>query len=473
MGTNKSFPKPFWVVWGVEFWERFGYYGVQAILALYFVKHLGYSQKQSFYVFGSFSAFVYGFIWLGGWIGDHYLGAKRTLLLGATLLFISYGALALSTKATVFYALAGIIVGNALFKANPTNLISKMYNKDTHRLDGALTIYYMAINLGSIASMTLTPILAIKYGWDCAFWLCSFGLFIGLMNYGVFRHYMGDISTRAGTLPLCIKRLSTVLCGALVGIYVIAHILSHLNLSIAIVYIVSALCLLYFLRIAIQLKGLERIRMLIAFVLILEGVLFFVMYNQMPTSLTFFAYHNVNNLFLGITIPAAEYQVLNPIVIVLMGPVLAWIYRRWHSTHVTKFCTGMTLCAFAFLSLSASQLFQHGGLVSPLWLVLSYFLQSTGELLISGLGLSMVSSLCPKNYTGFVMGIWFIGVMLAGPIGAFVSSATSPAVGSHLTTMQSLHVYSHVFLVLGAFTLLISAITWILRPLFNRYILEE
>lgn len=94
--------KPFWVVWSIELWERFSYYGVQAILALYFINQLGYSESQSFYVFGSFTAFVYGFIWIGGWVGDSYLGAKRTLLLGAIILMFSYTALALANYVIQF-----------------------------------------------------------------------------------------------------------------------------------------------------------------------------------------------------------------------------------------------------------------------------------------------------------------------------------------------------------------------------------
>jgi POT family proton-dependent oligopeptide transporter len=468
--NDKSFPKSFWVVWGVEFWERFGYYGVQAIIALYFVHHLGYTQKESFYIFGSFSAFVYGFVWLGGWIGDHYLGAKRTLLLGASILTLSYAALALSTKGTVFYALAAVVVGNALFKANPSSLIAKIYNKDTGKLDGAMTMYYMAINLGSITSMVLTPILAQSYGWPIAFALCSFGMAIGLMNYLVFNHHLAELTTPAGKVPLCLKKLSVTILGAVIGIVVIAHILSHIMLATIIVYTVVTVSLMYFLKIAFSLQGRERARMLIAFFLILEGILFFVMYNQMPTSLTFFAVHNINNHVLGMNITPAEYQVLNPVVIVIMSPILAWVYRRWESTHVTKFCAGMTLCAFAFLVLGIPQYTSTTGLASPLWLVLTYFLQSTGELLISGLGLAMVASLCPKERTGFVMGVWFLGAMLAGPLGAAVGALSSPPTGVTLTAAQSIVVYGHVFVLLGSITLTITAFMWATRPWFNKYI---
>lgn len=467
---KKSLSKPFWVIWGIELWERFGFYGVQAILALYFVQQLGYSQAESFYVFGSFSAFVYGFNWLGGYIGDNYLGTKRTLLLGATILMFSYAALALSSHNTVFYALSGIIVGNALFKANPSSLISKLYAKGDAAFDSAITMYYMAINIGSFISMALTPVIAKSYGWSYAYWLCAFGLFVGLLNYFVFRHVLQDIGTPVGKAALKIHRLFTIIIGSAIALFIIAQLLPHTAVCTTIVYLVTGIAFIYFLKIAFSLKGTERSRMLVAFILILQGVVFFVLYNQMPTSLTFFAVHNVNPIFLGMHILPAQYQVLNSLVIVLMSPVLAWLYTYQKSTHATKFCMGMSLCALAFLILYFAKFMAVDGVVSPWWMVATYYFQSVGELLISALGLSMVAELCPRERSGFVMGMWFITTMLAGPIGAWVGALTSPQGSELYTPVQSLAVYTHVFLEIGLVTGIIAIAMWCIRPMLNRYL---
>ena len=181
-----GFPLPFWAAWSIEFWERFGFYGMQAIITLYFVNSLGYSTQEAFYIFGSFSAFVYGFVWIGGWIGDKYMGAKRTILIGGIILMLAYLSLALANKETIVYALGAIVVGNALFKANPTSLISKIYGKGNPALDGAITLYYVAINTGSLISMFLTPIIAHTYGWHYAFALCSLGLLLGIFKFYCF-----------------------------------------------------------------------------------------------------------------------------------------------------------------------------------------------------------------------------------------------------------------------------------------------
>lgn len=467
---SRSIPRPFWILWAVELWERFGYYGTQAIIPLFFLQGLGFTQKISFYTFGSFAAFVYGFIWLGGFVGDKYLGAKRTIFIGAAILALSYTWLAFASKSNIFYALAGIIVGNALFKANPSSLISKLYEKGSPALDGAMTLYYMAVNIGAFFAIALTPIIAKHFGWSMAFGVSAIGMFAGLVNYIVFYRYLDGISTNAGKTPLNIKRVGIVLMLSVIGTLVIAQLLPHTTICYTLVGLTVTGGFIYFLKVAFSLEGQSRYRMLIAFVLILEGIVFFVLYNQMPTTLTFFALHNINNHVFNWVIPAAEYQALNPFFIILMSPILAYGYQKIPATHVTKFALGMTLCASAFLVLFLPRYTAVDALASPLWLVLSYFLQSTGELLVSALGLAMVAELCPRNRSGFVMGIWFLTTMLAGPLAAWVGGLTAPASGVTLTTSQSLLIYTSVFGKIGVVTLVIALLMWLSRPFLNKYI---
>lgn len=468
-----SLPKPFWILWAIELWERFGYYGMQAIIPLYFLKALGFSQKMSFYTFGSFAAFVYGFIWFGGFLGDKFIGAKRTIFIGALILAASYTSLAFATKATIFFSLGGIIMGNALFKANPSSLISKLYKKGDAALDGAMTLYYMAINIGAFISMAITPIIANAYGWKFAFGVSAVGLIVGLVNYITFYRHLESVSTIAGKGPIKPKRIMATLAICAIGTLTIGLLLPHTRICYTLVGLTVAIGFIYYLKIALSLEKHARTRMLIAFVLILEGIIFFVLYNQMPTSLTFFALHNINNHFMQWHIPAAEYQVLNPFFIMLMSPILAFFYKKTPGTHVTKFAIGMTLCALAFLVLYIPRYTAHGHLVSPLWMVLSYGLQSTGELLVSALGLAMVAELCPRNLSGFVMGIWFLTTMLAGPVGAWVGVMTAPPKGDVLSITQSLMTYTHVFGEIGLATLAIAIAMWISRPYLNRHIEDD
>lgn len=466
-------PKQFWVLWTIELWERFGYYGMQAILALYFVHQLGYTERESIFIFGTFSAFVYGFVWVGGYIGDHYLGAKRTIVIGAIIIAISYAMMAIATKDSVFFALAGVVVGNALFKANPSSLISKLYKKGDTALDGAMTLYYMAVNIGSFFSMAITPIIAANYGWGYAFAICSVGLLLGTSSFMIFYKVLDNVYTDAGSKALKLGRFFIVIVGAIISVIAIGILLPYTGICTAIVFIVVAGAFFKFFKIALSLEKRERRRMLVAFVLLFQGVVFFVLYNQMPTSLTFFAVHNINNHIFGLVIPPAEYQVLNPFWIVLMSPILAWLYIKIKSTHITKFCIGMTLCSVAFLVLWIPQFTATSGITSPWWIVLTYWLQSTGELLISGLGLAMVAELCPRNISGFVMGIWLLTSMLAGPIGAWVGALTEPTSVASMTAVQTLHIYGHVFAEIGIVTAIITALMWVGRPFLNKIINSE
>lgn len=468
--TKSGYPLPFWVAWAIELWERFGFYGMQAIIALYFVRSLGYSSQESFYIFGSFSAFCYGFIWVGGWVGDKYLGAKRSIVIGSVILMLSYAAMALATKETIFFALAGVIVGNALFKANPSSLISKIYGQGNPQLDGAMTMYYVAVNVGSLLSMSITPIIAEIWGWHYAFWVCSFGLLLGIINFCIFLPKMQDLSTEAGKRPFSIARILIVIIASIIATIVIGNILELTALITTATFIISGLCFIYFLYCAFKQPSEIRNRMIISLVLMFQAIVFFTLYQQMPTSLNFFAAHNIDRAVGSWMIPAAEFQLLNPLVIVLMAPVLAFFYRKTPGTHATKFCFGMTLCAFAFLVLYIPQ-FTAGsdGLASPWWLVLSYWLQSTGELLVSALGLAMVAELCPASMSGFVMGIWFLTSMLSGPIGAWVGNMTQPVGSETLTAVESISIYSNAFGEIGLATAIVAVIMWAMRPLLNRY----
>lgn len=168
-------PKAFYLIFSIELWERFGYYGLQGIMAVYLVKQLGMSEADSITLFSSFSALVYGLVAIGGWLGDKILGTKRVIMLGAVVLAIGYALVAWSghDAGIVYMGMAAIAVGNGLFKANPSSLLSTCYAKDDPRLDGAFTMYYMSVNIGSFFSMLATPWLAARYGWSTAFALAS------------------------------------------------------------------------------------------------------------------------------------------------------------------------------------------------------------------------------------------------------------------------------------------------------------
>ena len=465
-------PKSFYLIFSIELWERFGYYGLQAIMAVYLVKMLGMSEADSITLFSSFSALVYGLVAVGGWLGDKVLGTKRVIVLGILVLATGYGLVAWSghDQSMVYIGMATIAVGNGLFKANPSSLLSTCYDKDDPRLDGAFTMYYMAINIGSLFSIMATPWLAANYGWSVAFSLSFVGMLITLVNFLFCRRWVKDHGSKPDFAPVNISKLLMTLVGILVVVTIATWLLHNQEIArITLGCIVLGIVLL-FGKEAFAMKGAARRKMIVAFLLMLEAVVFFVLYSQMPTSLNFFAIRNVEHSLMGITFQPEQYQALNPFWIMVGSPILAAIYNkmgdRLPMPH--KFAFGMVLCSAAFLVLPLGTKFASDlGIVSVSWLILSYALQSIGELMISGLGLAMVAQLVPQRLMGFIMGAWFLTTAGAAIIAGKIANLM--AVPENVTDpLQSLHVYGDVFLQIGIATGVIAVLMLLTAPLLNR-----
>jgi POT family proton-dependent oligopeptide transporter len=210
--------------------------------------------------------------------------------------------------------------------------------------------------------------------------------------------------------------------------------------------------------------------MIVAFILMLEAIIFFVLYSQMPTSLNFFAIRNVEHSILGIAFEPEQYQALNPFWIIIGSPILAAIYNKMGDTlpMPTKFAAGMVLCSGAFLVLPLGAKFAtDAGIVSVNWLIICYALQSIGELMISGLGLAMVAQLVPQRLMGFIMGSWFLTTAGANLIGGYVASMM--AVPENVTDpVMSLEVYSRVFMQIGVATAVVAVLMLLTAPKLNR-----
>ena len=207
--------------------------------------------------------------------------------------------------------------------------------------------------------------------------------------------------------------------------------------------------------------------------------MFFTLYQQMPTSLNFFAIKNVEHTILGMTISDPEvFQTLNPFWIMVASPVLAWMYSHFGDkgsdwSMPAKFAFGMVLCAIGFLVLGVSGKFANEqGIVSAWWLVASYFFQSLGELMISGLGLSMISKLVPQRMIGFLMGAWFLTTAIAAVIGGWVATLTAVP-KTVVDPLLTLPVYVDVFNKIGICTAVVSVVMILFIPVLNRLINQK
>jgi len=465
----------------IEMWERFGYYGMQVLLVVFMIEYLHFSDSRANLTWGALAAMVYATPVLGGWIGDKVLGARRTTMLGAIVLGLGYALLSVPWDRVItgawaspllFFSLGVIATGNGLFKANPNNLVSRLYEGDPSRLDGAFTMYYMAINVGAFMSQSLTPWIRVHYGWHWAFLTCALGLAIGIAQFRLQRRLVAHVGSAPDFQPLRLRRLAAVLGGALALAVLIAFIVQNLTVARAIVWLAGVALLALFAVLIVRGQRGERSGLIAMLVLTAQSMLFFVFYQQMSTSLTLFALHNVRLDFFGYHVPPEQFQVLNPFWIAVLSPLLALLYgrlgRHGHDPSVAgKYAWGFVLLALGFFVYALSGNYAIAGLVSPWWMVWGYLLQSFGELLISGLGLAMVARYVGPARRGLMMGAWLLASGIGQYFGSFVANFAS--VPANVTAASAtLPLYTHLFWVLGWVAVGATVVVLLLLPLMRR-----
>ena len=450
--TQKS---SFITVFMIEMWERFGYYGMQALIVYYMVQRLGFDDTRANLVWSAAAALIYVAPAIGGWVGDKVLGTRRTMLLGAIVLGVGYGLMTVPTESTwaLFGALGVIVVGNGLFKPNAGNLVRKIYEGDDSRIDSAFTIYYMAVNIGSTISMLLTPWLKdyvnAKYGhnlgWHVAFAACCIGLALGLVNYYFMRKAMSRIGSEPDERPLNVTHLLAVLFVGALCVVGSAIVLQYETVALVFVYTAGIVLLGIFIYLITRSMPVERAGLIAALVLVVQTIFFFVFYQQMSTSLALFALRNVdwNQTLFGMhlfTWAPAQYQALNPIWIMLLSPVLAWMYTRAGRTGndlsiAAKFALGFGMVAIGFFIYGAAGHFAVDGKTSSWVMIWGYAFSSIGELLVSGLGLAMIARYVPARMGGFMMGAYFVASGIAQYVGGVVANfASVPSKVGELST---------------------------------------
>lgn len=437
----------------VEMWERFGYYGMTQIVVLYMVQQLGYTDANSYLTFSAFTGIAYAIPAIGGWIGDRVLGSKRTTVMGAVILVIGYSMLAIPDPRLLFLALAVCAIGGGLFKSNPANLISKLYEGEPAKLDSAFTLYYMAVNLGAFLSQFFAPIIQVFWGWHAAFGFCAAGLVVGLINYFLMRRHLAHVGSEPDFKPLDRKKFAMVLGGAALSVAVVAAIIEDKQYARDLAWTALIAMIVIFAMMIARANPRERKGLIAVITLTAQTMLFFIFYQQMSTSLTLYSLRNVDLNLYGLHVPPAMVQWFNPMWIFLLSPLLAWLYNHLSKGrgdfHVaTKFAVGFAILSLGFFIYGMSGTFAVDGKVGLSWMFWGFCLQSLGELLISALGLAMVARYVGPKLRGFIIGTWFLATGISQYLGGFVANYAS--VPQNVTDpVQSLPLYTHLFNMLG------------------------
>jgi POT family proton-dependent oligopeptide transporter len=388
-------------------WERFSYYGMRAFLILYMTAPaaaggLGFADSDAASIYGTYTGSVWAAAILGGLIADRGLGQYRSVLLGGIIIAAGHFTLAFKSLPFFYSGLALIVIGTGLLKPNVSTLVGSLYKPDDSRRDAGFSIFYMGINLGAFLGPLIAGWLAQRVDWHLGFACAGVGMVFGLIQYVLGKERLRPALDQLAARPRAVGASAAP--------------------------------------VALPNGGYSRQEWKrIAAVIVFFGFasLFWGAYEQAGSTLNLFADRYTRLSVFGFSFPSSWFQTVPPLFVILLAPVLAWLWIRLgdrEPSSPAKFAIGLLFAGLAFLLLvPAGAIAQRGAgvLVSPWWLVFAYLIEELGELSLSPVGLSVVTKLAPVRIVGVMMGVWFlssaVGNKLAGWTAGFFSTMPLPA----------------------------------------------
>ena len=398
---KQEYPKGLYLLFFVEMWERFSYYGMRALLVLYMVHELMFSSQRAGNIYGIYTGLVYLTPLIGGYLADRFFGQRKCITAGAVLSASGLFVLAFGGKELFLLSLFLMICANGCFKSNISSVVGLLFGDNDSKKDSAFTIFYMGINLGAFLSPLVCGTLAAKYGFEWGFASAGVGMLIGLVTYKIFENkLLGE------------KGLNPVVSKAEEGT---------------------------------KEENNDNSNLFALFILMIFTIPFWICFEQAGSSLTLFAEYQTNRNICGFEIPTGYFQSLNPLFIIILAPLFSAIWgwlrgKGKEPTSVEKFGIALFLMSVSYAVMIFAGSIAEAGKVSPLWLVCAYFIMTVAELCLSPIGLSLVSKLAPRKFLSLMMGCWFltcfIGDGLAGFWGGKYETLTSTQLFAPLAAMS-------------------------------------
>lgn len=411
--TKQGHPKALYMLFMVEMWERFNYYGMRALLVYFMTSAvIGFSDPQAFKIYGWFTALVYLTPVLGGWIADNYIGKRSSITIGAILMALGQFTLAsygfIPARVSLFVGLALIIIGNGFFKPNISSIVGELYAPNDTRRDAGFTIFYMGINVGAfiapfvtgyVGEVTATSPAWVQWRWG--FVAAGIGMLCGLTWYLVQQNrFLGDIGLR----PVSKQKTQDA-------------IVEDKPLTDEEKDKIKAICTFTFI-----------------------AVFFFAFFEQAGSSLSTFAQKSIilptyhfpawlGNLVLEIK--ASWFQSINPIAVVVLAPLFAKMWIKLGSkgkepSIPLKFALGVFLTGLGFMVLAIGTLFFNPEQqIHMFWMVALYIIHTCGELCLSPVGLSMVTKLAPAKFMSMFMGVWLASSFVGNLVGGYFATLSA------------------------------------------------
>ncbi|UTH14316.1 peptide MFS transporter [Macrococcus equipercicus] len=427
-----------------EFWERFSYYGMKAILVFYLyysVAKGGFGIEEGFalQIVSIYGALIYMSGIIGGWIADRLLGTRHSITIGAVLIMIGHILLSLPNNFTLMLvALLFIILGTGLLKPNISSTVGELYHKNDSRVDAAFTLFVMSINLGAFLAPLVVGSLQMNIGFHAGFAAAAIGMFFSLIAFVIMSKRSLGLAGLDVPNPITPEERKKTITYLLVIVLVFALYFVYLawrgqldlpHFANMITFLGVVLPVIYFTLMIISPKtsSVEKSRVTAYIPLFLAAVVFWMIQEQGSTVLANFSdkktqldLNVLTNGAIDFRIPAAWFQSLNPLFIVTLAPLFSILWTKLgkrNPSTVVKFAIALILAGLSFMIMIMP--LQSGvQLINPLWLVLSFLLVTLAELCLSPTGLSTTTKLAPEAFTAQMMSIWFLSNTMAQGLNA-------------------------------------------------------
>jgi len=450
----------------IIFWSQFSAFALNTILILFLTRPLlnhglGFSQAKAYAFIGITQATSYLIPVFGGLMADQILGLRRSILLGTILLACTYLFVMLSGYTLSSYgdrlfiaAYAMIPAANSLLMGTSSGMVSHIYSNDAVKAKSALTLYYMVVNIGALVATLVAPALMnSRFGPLSVLTVAFIGKSLAALNFAK-RYSLYDNVIMGKDKEGMSKKSILQLIAYITTIYIFTLVAySYVNLANIMISVGCVIGILWFFIKTWALTGLKRTKQMIAILLIIEAVFFFVIYNQMNSTLVLFAKYNSDLQLLGFTISPAHYQILNPLLIIALGMQLPRFYRKFPRFSIPyQFSAGTALAGAALLMLAFAAEQSSNGLINGNFIGLAYVFITLAELWVSAVGLSMIGLYCDSSGVAFAMGVWYLASSLSntisGRLGAFV------AIPNNITSpVETLPLYQQYYFVMGCVAL--------------------
>ncbi|WP_339226287.1 peptide MFS transporter [Oceanobacillus sp. FSL K6-2867] len=471
-------PKGLSTLFFTEFWERFSYYGMRAILLFYMYYEvteggLGIDRTTANSIMAIYGSLVYMSGIIGGWIADRILGMNRTVFYGGVLIMIGHIILALPGGfAALLVSMLFIVIGTGLLKPNVGGMVGELYSKKDPRRDSGFSIYYMGINMGGLIAPFIVGTIGQTYNFHLGFAIAAFGMFAGLVVYLLSRKKYFGLAGLQVPNPLKSEEKMKITKIVIISVILLAAIgwagvtggwltIERVIFSISILGVIIPTVYFIMMYRSPKTTADERSRLLAYIPLFIAAMMFWAIQEQGSNILATYANERTQLSFAGIELQSSWFQSLNPLFIVLLAPVFAWFWVKLGDRQPStpqKFSFGLIFAGLSFIVMIFPALFNGTeSLVSPLWLVLSFFLVVLGELCLSPVGLSASTKLAPAAFAAQMMSLWNL------------SNASAQAINAQVVRFYSEETEIVYFGVIGGIAILLGILLLALAPKLKRF----